>query len=347
MFDACKKGFLFSFSFLQPVSIWRIISESQYVLGMFLKFWQISTTLSRLRRISFRRNNWWFCRKIATKLFRHETIFNFHMNNFGMIAVKNKQNFNNNITVLLKSIQYSFANVISNWDKRIIIDLLNFLVILFHWSALNQKYKLSYVLFINWINETSKTSRNHHCVKSVRISMFSCIRNEYRKVRTKKTCVFEYFSRSSIKSEPSRRKYQNKAREQTSHWRSYLEIFLSLLVFTVYSCCDYFLWTWQMYKMKPIQATYQYYNHFLPHILSMKKYALVKSSNNNLIYKHAVNNSFQLFANTLMSKLQDLTTTVIEEIPSKVKTKKGRNLRKVDNLMIWQQALNHDRIKWA
>ena len=54
------------------------------------------------------------------------------MNNFGMIAVKNKQSFNNNITVLLKSIQYSFANVISNWDERIIIDLLNFLVILFH-----------------------------------------------------------------------------------------------------------------------------------------------------------------------------------------------------------------------
>ena len=60
-----------------------------------------------------------------------------------------------------------------------------------------------------------------------------------------------------------------------------------------------------------------------------------------------LNNSFQLFANTLMSKLQDLTTTVVEEIPSKVKTKKGRNLRKVDNLMIWEQALNHDRIKWA
>ena len=47
-----------------------------------------------------------------------------------------------------------------------------------------------------------------------------------------------------------------------------------------------------------------------------------------------LNNSFQLFANTLMSKLQDLTTTVVEEIPSKAKTKRGRNLRTVDNLMI-------------
>ena len=42
-----------------------------------------------------------------------------------------------------------------------------------------------------------------------------------------------------------------------------------------------------MQKMKPIQATYQYYNHFLSHTWSMKKHALVKSSKNNLIYKHA------------------------------------------------------------
>ena len=42
-----------------------------------------------------------------------------------------------------------------------------------------------------------------------------------------------------------------------------------------------------MQKMKPIQATYQYYNHFLPHTLSMKKHAIVKSNNSNLIYKHS------------------------------------------------------------
>ena len=33
---------------------------------------------------------------IATKLFHHETTFNFHMNNFSVIIVKNKQHFNNN-----------------------------------------------------------------------------------------------------------------------------------------------------------------------------------------------------------------------------------------------------------
>ena len=31
-----------------------------------------------------------FHRKIKTKLFRHKTVFNFHMNNFGVIIVKNK-----------------------------------------------------------------------------------------------------------------------------------------------------------------------------------------------------------------------------------------------------------------
>ena len=38
-----------------------------------------------------------------------------------------------------------------------------------------------------------------HCVKSVQIrsfswSVFSCIRTEYRKIRTRKNSVFEYFS---------------------------------------------------------------------------------------------------------------------------------------------------------
>ena len=43
-----------------------------------------------------------------------------------------------------------------------------------------------------------------------------------------------------------------------------------------------------MQKIKPIQATYQYYKHLFPDTyLSMKKRALVKSSKNNLIYKHA------------------------------------------------------------
>ena len=41
-----------------------------------------------IRRISTRRND----QKIATKLFRHKTIFNFHMNNFGTI-VENKVDF--------------------------------------------------------------------------------------------------------------------------------------------------------------------------------------------------------------------------------------------------------------
>ena len=40
-----------------------------------------------------------------------------------------------------------------------------------------------------------------------------------------------------------------------------------------------------MEKIKP--ASYQYYNHFLLHAISMKKQALVKISKNDLTYKHA------------------------------------------------------------
>ena len=42
------------------------------------------------RRISTRRNDRRFRREIATKLFRHETIFNFHMNNFDTIIENTK-----------------------------------------------------------------------------------------------------------------------------------------------------------------------------------------------------------------------------------------------------------------
>ena len=40
---------------------------------------------------------------------------------------------------------------------------------------------------------------NHHCVKSVQKSIvFSCIRTEYRKIRTRKNSVFGNFSRSAL-----------------------------------------------------------------------------------------------------------------------------------------------------
>ena len=54
------------------------------------------------RRISTRRNDRRFRREIATKLFRHETIFNFHMNNFDTI-IEN-----------IKSKVITFKNVKSN-----------------------------------------------------------------------------------------------------------------------------------------------------------------------------------------------------------------------------------------
>ena len=65
------------------------------------------------------------------------------------------------------------------------------------------------------------------------------------------------------------------------------------------------------------------YSHFLPYNLTMKKYALVKSSNNNLIYKHAETIAF---ADTLMSKFEDLTSKS-KKSPFRVWAKE-RRLRK-------------------
>ena len=68
-----------------------------------------------LRQISTRQNERRFRRETTTKLFWHETIFNFYLNNFGVIIVKNKQNFNNNVTVLLKMRLFvTSENVMSN-----------------------------------------------------------------------------------------------------------------------------------------------------------------------------------------------------------------------------------------
>ena len=45
-----------------------------------------------------------------------------------------------------------------------------------------------------------------------------------------------------------------------------------------------------------------------------------------------LNNSFQLFADTLMSKFEDLTNKIVEKNPPEPRLK-GRGLGKVDNLM--------------
>ena len=52
-----------------------------------------------------------------------------------------------------------------------------------------------------------------------------------------------------------------------------------------------------------------------------------------------LNNSFQLFADTFMSKCEGLTTTVVEKVPPEARLK-GRDLGMVENLMTREQALN-------
>ena len=82
-----------------------------------------------------------------------------------------------------------------------------------------------------------------------------------------------------------------------------------------------------MRKIKPIQVTYQYYNHFLPHILS-KKRSSQKQQQQQPDLQTCLNNSFQLFADTLMSKVDDITK-IAEKSPSRTKAKaQGNRLRK-------------------
>ena len=75
--------------------------EKNYTLGIDRLNW--SEVL--LGRISTRRNNWRFRCEIATKLFRHETTFNFHMINFDTI-----------IENIIKNKFITFKNVKSNWE---------------------------------------------------------------------------------------------------------------------------------------------------------------------------------------------------------------------------------------
>ena len=58
----------------------------------FIEHVALNKTSFDLRRISTRRNDWWFRLEIVTKLFCHETIVNIHMNNFGPI-IENKLTF--------------------------------------------------------------------------------------------------------------------------------------------------------------------------------------------------------------------------------------------------------------
>ena len=57
-----------------------------------------------------------------------------------------------------------------------------------------------------------------------------------------------------------------------------------------------------------------------------------------------LNNSFQLFTVTLMSKFENLTNKVAEKVIHEPRLN-GRGLGKVDNLMMGEQALNRHQIQ--
>ena len=147
--------------------------------------------------------------------------------------------------------------------------------------------------FTSWINEKSEISRNHY-------------RASHR--------------RKSVKERETDRETEG-GRE--SCWRSYLDISFLLLVFTLSNCYYYFFWTWQMQKMKPIQVTY---NHSF-HTLYKWKACSSQKQQQQPDLRTCLNNSFQLFADTLTSKFENLTNKIVEKSPSRAKAK-GKRHRK-------------------
>ena len=57
-----------------------------------------------------------------------------------------------------------------------------------------------------------------------------------------------------------------------------------------------------------------------------------------------LNNSFQLFTATLISKFENLTNKVVEKVLHEPRLN-GRGLGKVDKLMMGEQALNRRQIQ--
>ena len=74
-----------------------------------------------------------------------------------------------------------------------------------------------------------------------------------------------------------------------------------------------------MQKIKPIQATYQYYNHFLA--------SSSQKQQQQPDLQTGLNNSYQLFSYTIMFKFEDLTNKIAEKSPSKAMAT-GKTLRK-------------------
>ena len=68
-----------------------------------------------------------------------------------------------------------------------------------------------------------------------------------------------------LQSKPPKRKHQNKARERVTE--DHIWIYTFHYYFLLFIIVIIIFWTWQMQEIKPIQATYQYYNPFLPHTL--------------------------------------------------------------------------------
>ena len=144
-----------------------------------------------------------------------------------------------------------------------------------------------------------------------------------------------------IITEQATKEKASKQSKRTSYWISYLDISFSLLVSTRSSCYYYFFWTWQTQKMKPDLPVLQQIP--LTQFVNEKVCSSQKQEEQHDL-QTCLNNSFQLFTATLMSKFENLTNKVAEKVIHEPRLN-GRGLGKVDNLMMGEQALNRHQIQ--
>ena len=145
---------------------------------------------------------------------------------------------------------------------------------------------------MSWINEANATSRNH------------------------------YLGASEEKV--------SKQSKRTRHWRSYLNISFSLLVFTLssfyyISFADCRCRKWNLFRQFASITTTS------SHMFSNEKACSNQKQKQQPDLQTCLNNSFQLFAVTLMSKFEDLICKIVEKSPCRDKVK-GKRLSKVSKV---------------
>ena len=129
-----------------------------------------------------------------------------------------------------------------------------------------------------------------------------------------------------IITERSINKKASKQSKRKNYWRSYRDISFSLLDFTLYSCYYYFLnmadaknetHSCNLPVLQPLPLT---------HFVNEKACSSQKQQERPDL-QTCVSNSFQLFADTLMSKFKNLSNKIVEKSLSRANAK-GKRIRR-------------------